>query len=774
MFRMVQPQPANGLRDKQVSARVIQNFSRTQSDKNVILDSDGSLAPGDSVSSFSSMESLSSKSRDRSRSRDIRDRQIPQPQTSYSWRKNFNNNFNSFLEEEKEKQEKEENTKSKLAPAAKERPGGRVLANISENFNQSPSMSILQIKLAGESRLRVSSNDCPSQNHPEGVKKISTNLRDAEKSTLDVDVLEKRELFEGKQDDHERLRLRRFRRQESLETQTKASSSSKTSRENWNAIREKHCPISSELVNQEKGESLRSSILGDPKISFKNIKFSKQPPASETNSRQEAKTDKSIASTKEFEDTATEILNQMRKQRRSLQMEYVSTVSVTQAAKKPTSSWRDRISDKPRDKPQEAASHQKAPIRRRNGGEVVRTVRTVIPEEKPVTRIVETVIKEEPKPLSNFSNPLEFILMREEYVKKNPPQKKTFVKQRDVESDSDGEMSMESVMKSLKKIVKAINPKRDFAKDKHEDEKREKQIEQNKRNEELPIKSRTSRQFTIWDERMKKYYGASIVPFNRHASRWNSCQDLNEEQRIIDKKAVRERIKNRVLSSVHQALENRSDDIYSYCESKDFYIKGKLNLKPSKYKLSHQTVEQESVLVYECVEYRKRELADVIAHFSKDKEKKKKSIHVKPTIHGLSDAKSERFLFATIVRSNDLWETVKPINVAVKIKTELFAPKSSPMVKVRAKVTVLTLQAAVTTNPGYLGSALYADTEKWEHLKGCALFSICGKMFNCLLAFKISRTLHSRCYGGSEGKIFNNDPACAQPRHRGQPGRGGG
>ena len=728
MFSMVQPQPANGLRDKQVKTRAIQNFSRTQSDKNVILDSENSLAPGDSVSSFSSMESLSSRSRDRSRSRDIRDKQRPPAQTSYSWRKNFNNSFNSFLEEEKEKQQdnkEEENNKlnNKLAPAAKERPG-RVLSNISENFNQSPSLSILQIKLAGESRVRVNDGPSPPSHSDSGVRKVSTNLRDAEKSTLDVDVLEKRELFEGKQDDHDRLRLRRFRRQESLETQNKAGG--KTGRENWNAIREKHCPITSELVNQEKGESLRSSILGDQKISFKNLKFSKQPPSNETNCQEEVKTEKSIASTKEFEDTATEILNQMRKQRRSLQMEYVSKVSVTQT-KKPTSSWRDRISDNPQDKPPETVSHQKAPIRRRN----VEVVKTRIPEEKPVTRIVETVIKEEVKPMANFSNPLEFILMREEYVKKNPPLRKTFVKQRDVESDSDGEMSMESVMKSLKKIVKAINPKRDFANDKREDEKQEKirQIEQKRRNEELAIKSRTSRQFSIWDERMKKYYGASIVPFNSHASRWNSCQDLNEEQRIIDKKAVRERIKNRVLSSVHQAVENRSDDIYSYCESKEFYIKGKLNLKPSKYKLSHQTVEQESVTVYECVEYRKRELADVIALFSKDKEnKKKKSIHVKPTLHGLTDSKTERFLFATIVRSSDLWETVKPINVAVKIKTELFAPKSSPMVKVRAKVTVLTLQAAVTTNPGTLGMALFADTEKWEHLKGCALFSICGKI----------------------------------------------
>ena len=113
-----------------------------------------------------------------------------------------------------------------------------------------------------------------------------------------------------------------------------------------------------------------------------------------------------------------------------------------------------------------------------------------------------------------------------------------------------------------------------------------------------------SRQFSAWDERMKKYHGAGIVPFNSHAARWNSCQDLIEEQRIIDKKAVRERIKNRVLSSVHQALENKIDEIFSYCESKDFNIKGKLNLKPSKYKLSHQSVEQEFVTTFECVEFR--------------------------------------------------------------------------------------------------------------------------------------------------------------------------
>ena len=37
----------------------------------------------------------------------------------------------------------------------------------------------------------------------ENSKKSSVNAKDVEKSTFDVDVQEKREIFEGKQDDHE-------------------------------------------------------------------------------------------------------------------------------------------------------------------------------------------------------------------------------------------------------------------------------------------------------------------------------------------------------------------------------------------------------------------------------------------------------------------------------------------------------------------------------------------------------------------------------------------
>ena len=206
-----------------------------------------------------------------------------------------------------------------------------------------------------------------------------------------------------------------------------------------------------------------------------------------------------------------------------------------------------------------------------------------------------------------------------------------------------------------------------------------------------------------------------------------------EEQRIIDKKAVRERIKNRVLSSVNQAMQNKTDEIFTYGESEDFNIRGKMTLTPTKCKMSRHTVEQELVTVYECVGFKKRELPDIIAHFSKDKEKtRKKSAHVKQTLHGLTDSKADRYLFAVITRTNDLWETVKPINVAVKIKTELFAPKSNPIVKVRAKVSFCLFSVAVTRCPGTLGSTSYCEQHKWDSLRGCALFSIVGEFNICI------------------------------------------
>ena len=128
--------------------------------------------------------------------------------------------------------------------------------------------------------------------------------------------------------------------------------------------------------------------------------------------------------------------------------------------------------------------------------------------------------------------------------------------------------------------------------------------------------------------------------------------------------------------------------------------------------------------------FRKRELPDIIAQFSKDKEKtKKKSVsrEAKLTLHGLTDSKTERHVFALMTRTNALWETVKPINVAVKIKTELFAPKSAPVVRAKARVSWVLQQAAVTVCPGSLATTAFLEQSKWDHLRGCALFSVTGE-----------------------------------------------
>ena len=312
--------PTNGIADSKI--RSMRAARRSGSDTNTSLSS--LMRSGDSVSSLSSMESLSSsKTRDKSRSRDVLN--IPQPPSSYSWRRNFDNLL-------KEDSVSEVGLAGKAVSASvreKEKPSSRRLSNIVENFNQqSPSLSILQIKLAGESRLTGK-----TQAEPEPSRKSAGSWKDVEKSTCDVDVQEKREMFEGKQEEDHRPRLRKLKRQESLETKPRSS------RESWAQIREKHCPITAELVNTDRGPGLRSAILGlgEQKISFKNLKFTKQPAVVEAR-------EESVACSKEFEDTATEILYQMRKQRRTLQMEYVAKVSIPTAPTKKVTrgeSWID-------------------------------------------------------------------------------------------------------------------------------------------------------------------------------------------------------------------------------------------------------------------------------------------------------------------------------------------------------------------------------------------------------------------------------------------------
>ena len=114
--------------------------------------------------------------------------------------------------------------------------------------------------------------------------------------------------------------------------------------------------------------------------------------------------------------------------------------------------------------------------------------------------------------------------MKEEIVKRNPPKKKTFVKERSIESESEG-MSMASVMKSLKRMVKAINPKHEFPSDVAEQEWIERRKlqdadqEKKEHKEQILENSKPNSGEFFWEVRIKKNQGASLVPFNRHASR---------------------------------------------------------------------------------------------------------------------------------------------------------------------------------------------------------------------------------------------------------------
>ena len=72
-----------------------------------------------------------------------------------------------------------------------------------------------------------------------------------------------------------------------------------------------------------------------------------------------------------------------------------------------------------------------------------------------------------------------------------------------------------------------------------------------------------------------------------------------------------------------------------------------------------------------------------------------------------------------MTRCGSAWATVRPINVAVKKKTELFAPKS----RGRAHVTVDTLGVALVTCPGTCGTTL-AGPRHAPQDRGCALFSV--------------------------------------------------
>ena len=64
-------------------------------------------------------------------------------------------------------------------------------------------------------------------------------------------------------------------------------------------------------------------------------------------------------------------------------------------------------------------------------------------------KVVKKNKPKQTKELNEFSDHLDFILMKEEFIMKNPTNKKAFVKERKVESEGKGELFMASVITRL-------------------------------------------------------------------------------------------------------------------------------------------------------------------------------------------------------------------------------------------------------------------------------------------------------------------------------------
>ena len=414
------------------------------------------------------------------------------------------------------------------------------------------------------------------------------------------------------------------------------------------------------------------------------------------------RTSREITSTKEFEDRATTILTEIRRQRRTIKLESVSSSGVTSGTR--SGGWREAMRnseamerDHAKPSPSVASSPKPSYLsQKRNSisefvGKVIRKLSIGSKGED---------CQENDKPHlvpTQFNNPLDFILMKEEFMKKNPPSPT-------VKAPAVPANSPESIMDSLKKMVKKINPKREFAGDKKE--------------ETVSIKRQSDWRNAQFDERMKVYAGASITPFNSHSSRWNSPGD---------NKMVRERIQSKVLSSVNQAQQARVNILFLSCDSFEAEQDVSVRVYPVRHWKMSALANTFIPLVLHTIEYRRTEkvdMSDIIAQFNKTEKGRKKVCHAKMLVHGLNDPKGEKYCWPLMSRSQYTWQTVKPFNVAVKMKTELFAPKS----RSRATVSIDTLTCAVVTCPGTRGST--ESVQRGDHDRGCALFSCVGPASN--------------------------------------------
>ena len=218
-----------------------------------------------------------------------------------------------------------------------------------------------------------------------------------------------------------------------------------------------------------------------------------------------------VTNSKLNEDKTDKILGQMRKRKKELQMEKQFIAD----KQKNRSSWREKMDRR-----------------------VISENCTLNCSTDVKLELQENTNRDNPLPIVN---PLEFILMKEAQDRINPP-KKRFTRDRSVESDCGGKSTIHSVIESLKKLVKTINPAREFPGDVAKKEQAAKPVLDTKPKLLTGMKEKIDRMCS--GSRRWKSSGFEF------GSRWRSCQELRTKEE--HRKAIRDVLQFKVLSKTRK------------------------------------------------------------------------------------------------------------------------------------------------------------------------------------------------------------------------------
>jgi hypothetical protein len=233
-------------------------------------------------------------------------------------------------------------------------------------------------------------------------------------------------------------------------------------------------------------------------------------------------------------------------------------------------------------------------------------------------------------------------------------------------------------MDSLKKLVKTINPKREFPSDIAKKNKEEQKKAEKERQSSTCRMMKTSDLFS--PDLSKNYERSNGISFS--GSRWRSCQDLRT--RDEHRKAIRDGLQLKVLSRTNQAVRQKVEDgsecfnqqiaIFVVADRKNVSVH---NIFPLVYNPVREAAMKEYLIVFES-----ENLPLIENDYQPRYDSAKSSVQRKR----MQDSEDE-YCHHLIIRSNATWERIKPISYGIKKKCEIFAPKSNQMFSSKAKVT---------------------------------------------------------------------------------------